>query len=84
MDMTVSPDSKSSEIDGINQWRDRVEVSIAKRAESGKANKALVTFLSNILKKENIQIVKGKRSKHKRVFVPNSSKDEIVNALRDL
>ncbi len=83
IDIEVSPDSSQTVLDGYNQWRDTIELSLNERAEDGEANRALISFLSDILNTEesDLTIAKGKRSKRKRMFVGGKSKDFVMERL---
>ncbi len=81
LNIEVKPGSKSAQINGINEWRNTLEVSVKSRAERGKANQEVIKLLSDILKLplEDITIVKGDKSRQKVVKLSGiDSKDLIV------
>lgn len=81
LDLRVSPDSLEDKIEGVNRWRNNLEVDVEERAEGGKANKALVKLLADSLKmsENKIKIVKGKRSKQKRVFISGIDEPGLIS-----
>ncbi len=44
LDLEISAGAKETAIQGYNEWRKRIEVRIAHRAQKGKANHELISF----------------------------------------
>ncbi len=86
IDVAISPNSSRDEITGVNQWRDNLEISIKAEPTEGKANTALIDFLSQSLEisKEKISITKGKRSENKRIFISEISEEEIQKKILNM
>ncbi|MEF8832312.1 MAG: DUF167 domain-containing protein [Candidatus Thermoplasmatota archaeon] len=83
LDLSVSPDSSSSEITGVNPWRNQLEVSIKERAHRGEANRALVELFAEILNISNkrIKIVQGKTTKGKRIYFNGIDKTKLIDGI---
>lgn len=73
----IIPRSSRNEIAGIEG--DLYRIKVTSPPIDGKANKALITFLSKKLKtpKKNIEIISGEKSRNKRLRINNISDDEI-------
>ena len=86
LDISVSPNSSKAKIDGINIWRNNIEVSVKERAQDGKANQGVIDLLSERLNipTNKIEIVKGKTSKQKRIFFRSIEKTNIKNKLEEM
>ena len=77
----ISPNASKNE---IIKTDDGLKVKITAQPIDGKANKALIEFLSKRLKiaKSNFEIVKGQTSKEKTVLLKTFDK-EIIEKLRN-
>ncbi len=77
----ISPNASKNE---IIKTDDGLKVKITAQPIDGKANKALIEFLSKQLKiaKSNFEIVKGQTSKEKTVFLKTFD-EEIIEKLRN-
>ena len=77
----IIPRSSRNEIAGREGSVYRIKVTSP--PVDGKANKALITLLSNILKtpKKNIEIISGEKSRNKRVRVNGVSHNEITRLM---
>lgn len=77
----ISPNASKNEIIKTDEG---LKVKITAQPIDGKANKALIEFLSKQLKiaKSNFEIVKGQTSKEKTVFLKTFDK-EIIEKLRN-
>jgi len=86
LDLRVSPGSSSTEITGVNRWRNQLEVSIKERAEEGEANKALVKLFKELLNISNreIKIVGGKTTKSKRMYFEGVDKTKLIDEIRKI
>jgi uncharacterized protein (TIGR00251 family) len=83
INIEVKPGSKNIGIEGIDEWRNCLEVRLKARAEKGKANKELVKLLSTLLAlpSSNIMIVKGEKSHRKTIKIFGLKADELVRIL---
>lgn len=72
----IKPDSKKFEVLGFNKWTDCLEIKIKEKAEKNKANQELEKNLQKIFKTK-IKIIKGKKSKNKKILIENKTKKEI-------
>jgi uncharacterized protein (TIGR00251 family) len=72
----IIPKSSRNEIAGREGYVYRIKVTSP--PVDGKANKALISLLSKILKtpKKNIEIISGEKSRKKRIRINNISNDE--------
>lgn len=84
LNILVKPGSKVTEIIGINEWRNALEMSIEARAEKGKANREVISLFSEILNCPlgDITIVKGKKSRNKIVRISGLSFEDLLMRLR--
>lgn len=69
LELWIQPRAKSNEIDDL--YGHRLKIRIAAPAVDGKANRHLVTYLSQIFKvrKSMIKIVSGENSRNKRLKI---------------
>ena len=79
----INPNSKKDEIVGI--YNDSLKLKISSPPINGKANKALIKFLSKYLNipKTKIKIEKGEKSKDKLIVIENK-REEIVKKLQEV
>jgi uncharacterized protein (TIGR00251 family) len=70
--LLVSPGARSTEVDGVDEWRGVVRVRVAAEPREGAANAELIRFLSEKLSVSmgSVVIVKGSRNHRKSVFIP--------------
>ncbi|MBC7108548.1 MAG: YggU family protein [Methanomassiliicoccales archaeon] len=68
IELIVSPGAKSSKIEGLDRWRNRLVVRVTSPPERGKANEELQTLLSDFFESD-VEIVKGYGSRLKTVLV---------------
>ncbi|MCD4784502.1 MAG: DUF167 domain-containing protein [Candidatus Eremiobacteraeota bacterium] len=75
----VSPRSSTNKITGLHG--DALNVKLTSPAVEGKANKALISFLSDFfkIKKRQVSIKSGEKSRQKTVLLNKISVDEIRN-----
>lgn len=68
----VTPNAKSTEIFGVNQWRGALQVRVAAQAKEGEANAELVRFLASHfgVPSSDIRIIHGHTSGLKVVQLP--------------
>ena len=74
----VIPNSKEFRILNFNQWNNELKIYIKAKAEKNLANKELLKQFKKIFKAE-IEITKGKKSKHKLVKINKPEKE--INTL---
>ncbi|GJQ58637.1 MAG: YggU family protein [Candidatus Scalindua sp. AMX11] len=73
----VQPNSSQERI--IGEYNKQLKVAVSVPPEKGKANKAIVKIIAKWLKRKNsdIEIIAGKRSKEKEIFVRNFMKKDL-------
>lgn len=83
IDLEITAGAKETAIQGYNPWRKRIEVRIAQRAQKGKANGELISFLSKLFNtsSKNIEIVSGMASSKKSVMIFQGNHEEILEIL---
>jgi len=83
LDLEISAGAKETAIQGYNPWRKRIEVRVAQRAQKGKANGELISFLSKLfgISSKNIEIVSGLTSGKKSVMIFQGKPEEILEIL---
>jgi len=83
LDLEITAGAKETAIQGYNPWRKRIEVRIAERAQKGKANGELISFLSKLfdVNSNNIEIISGLTSSKKSVMILQKKPDEILKIL---
>jgi len=66
----VVPNSKLNKI--VEQKEDFYKIKLTAQAHEGKANKALIAFLSQTFKipKNKIQIISGEKTREKKILLP--------------
>ncbi len=71
LDLIVSTNSLENKIIGVDQWRNRLKVTVKERAEDGRANNSLIDLISDEFQIQpiKVEIVQGKRTNKKRVFL---------------
>ena len=62
---------------GWDPWKGSLRVRVAARAVKGKANAALVSYLSELFDVK-ASLVAGATSRRKRVFLPGVSRDRVL------
>lgn len=84
LNLLVKPGSKVTQINGINEWRNALEISVRVIAEKGKANREVISLLSEILNCPlgDITIVKGGKSRNKIVRISGLSSEELLMRIR--
>jgi uncharacterized protein (TIGR00251 family) len=83
LDINVSPKSSRSRI--TIEGDDNIKVYLNSPPVEGKANEELIKILSKKLKlsKSGISIVKGEKSRKKRILIKSMLKEDILNLLRN-
>ncbi len=84
LDVRVSPKSSKKGITGIDKWRNQVELSVMERAKDGMANKEVKEYFSKLLNisSRDVNIVKGKTSKSKRLFFSDVERERLLNTIK--
>ena len=72
LEVETSPGAGESKVMERDPWRSALRIAVAAEPVSGKANQELVRFLEELLHvaKGRISIVRGHRSRKKRIFIP--------------
>lgn len=83
LDLEISAGAKETKIYGYNQWRKRIEIRLSERAEKGKANAELISFLSGLfgVNSRNIRIITGLTNSKKSVKIMDAKAADILNVL---
>ncbi len=83
LDIEISAGAKETGVFGYNQWRKRIEIKLSERAEKGKANAELVSFLSGLfgVKSGNIRITSGLTNSKKSVKIIDVKAIDILKLL---
>ncbi len=85
IDLEISPGAKETGVHGYNPWRKRIEVKLSERAQKGKANAELISFLSVLfnVNSRNVQIITGLTNSKKSVKIINAKADDIFKILNE-
>ena len=81
VDIDVSPKSKTFEIVGYNEWREKIEIRVKSVPQKGKANKEIINEFSR-LTGSKVEIISGLKSHHKTLKVYNISESEFFHILK--
>ncbi len=83
LDLEISAGAKVTEIYGYNQWRKRIGIRLSEKAEKGKANAELISFLSGLfsVNPSNIRITSGLTSSKKSVKIMDVKAIDILKVL---
>lgn len=81
LSIVVLPRSSSNSVAGVTDGR--LKIKLTSPPVDGKANVALIAYLSKLLKikKSSIEILKGETSKKKTVLLEGITEDEILNII---
>lgn len=69
IDIMVTPNAKRPQVGEVDEWRKRLVVKVQALPTEGRANKAVVDLLSEMLG-VRVEIVRGHTDRHKTVMVP--------------
>jgi uncharacterized protein (TIGR00251 family) len=85
INVEVKPGSKRTEIKGVDEWRECIEIAVRGMAERGSANREVVKFLSSLfsMSSNQITIVKGERTRKKSIRISGLSKKELLSVLKN-
>lgn len=80
----LSPGAREDEFCGLDTWRGRFHLRISAPPEKGRANRALLAFLGSLFPHaEKLEIVEGKWSRNKCVFMGGITRVQVMNILED-
>lgn len=83
LELDISAGSKETAIKGYNPWRKRIEIRLSERAQKGKANAELMSFLSDIFKVHsmNVELISGSTNSKKSVKIIQAHAEDILRIL---
>ena len=83
LDLEISAGAKETKVHGYNPWRKRIEIRLSERAEKGKANAELISFLSGLfaVNSRNIRISAGLTNSRKSVKIMDVNATDILKVL---
>lgn len=83
LDLEISAGAKETAVHGYNPWRKRIEIRLSERAQKGRANAELVSFLSDLFKVNsgNVRIISGLTNSKKSVKIAGMDAHEILKVL---
>lgn len=83
LNVHVIPDSKESEVKGLDEWSRSLKVKVREKAMKGKANTELEKKLKEFFGKE-VKIIKGEKNRNKKVLIQDTSLNEIKEKINEL
>ncbi|MCZ7385621.1 MAG: DUF167 domain-containing protein [Candidatus Methanoperedens sp.] len=83
LDLEISAGAKETAVHGYNPWRKRIEIRLSERAQKGRANAELVSFLSGLFKVNsgNVRIISGLTNSKKSVKIAGMDANEVLKVL---
>ena len=83
LDLDISPGAKATCIHGYNPWRKRIEVRLSERAQKGKANEQLISFLSDLfhVNSRDVRIITGSTNSKKSLLIAGAQMPDILKIL---
>ena len=83
LDLDISPGAKATCIHGYNPWRKRIEVRLSERAQKGKANEQLISFLSGLfhVNSRDVRIITGSTNSKKSLLIAGAKMPDILKIL---
>jgi len=83
LELEISAGAKETTVQGYNPWRKRIEMRLSERAQKGKANAELISFLSLLFNvhSRNIQIISGSTNSKKSVKISQAQAEDILKIL---
>lgn len=83
LELEVNPNSETSRISGVNEWRKKLRIDISKPAMNGMANEELLRFIIQKfnIKSNQVELISGHKSKHKSIMLSGISEIEILNTV---
>ncbi|HIF46681.1 MAG TPA: YggU family protein [Candidatus Poseidoniales archaeon] len=81
----IQPGAKRSEVVGIEAWRNSLKVAISARPIEGAANAELIALIAKWagVKRENVSLVSGNKSRRKRMRIVGVSSEQIRALIED-
>jgi uncharacterized protein len=85
LDLDISPGAKATCIHGYNPWRKRIEVRLSERAQKGKANEQLISFLSDLfhVNSRDVRIITGSTNSKKSLLIVGAQMPDILKILTE-
>ncbi len=85
LDLEISPGAKETAVHGYNPWRKRIEVRLSERAQKGKANEQLISFLSDLfhVSSRDVRIITGLANSRKSVLIVGAKMPDILKILTE-
>lgn len=83
LDLEISPGAKETCVHGYNPWRKRIEVRLSERAQKGKANEQLISFLSDLfhVNSRDVRIITGPANSKKSLLIIGAKMPEILKII---
>ena len=83
LELDISAGSKETAIKGYNPWRKRIEIRLSERAQKGKANAELLSFLSDVFKvhSRDVELISGSTNSKKSVKIIQAQAEDILKIL---
>lgn len=83
IDLDITPGAKTTLLRGYNPWRRRIEIKLSERAEKGRANEQLISFLSELfnVNSGDVKIIAGLTGSRKSVKITGMNASDILNVL---
>ena len=83
LELDISAGSKETAIKGYNPWRKRIEIRLCERAQQGKANAQLLSFLSYLFQvhSRNVELISGSTNSKKSVKIIQAQAEDILKIL---
>ena len=83
LDLEISAGAKETAVHGYNPWRKRIEIRLSERAQKGRANAELLSFLSDLFKVNsgNVRIISGLTNSKKSVKITGIDANEVLKVL---
>ncbi|VVB93494.1 putative ACR, YggU family [uncultured archaeon] len=83
LDLEISAGAKETAVHGYNPWRKRIEIRLSERAQKGRANAELLSFLSDLFKVNsgNVRIISGLTNSKKSVKITGMDANEVLKVL---
>jgi len=85
LDLEISPGTKETAVHGYNPWRKRIEVRLSERAQKGKANEQLISFISDLfnVNSRDVRIITGSTNSKKSVLIAGAQMPDILKLLTE-
>ena len=86
LDLEISPGARETTVHGYNPWRKRIEVRLSERAQKGKANEQLVSFLSDLfhVNSRDVRIITGSLNSKKSLLIIGAQMPDILKVLNEI